>query len=377
MMCDESQWLSVTDSFYAAAVGDKSWHSVLEGLAEATDSHNGELIGIGATAAVPFNIITNVAPDFLAEFSAIGGGDPAVNPRVRAGISAPILKVLTESDFMTPDEYRRDPHVTEVAQRWDIGYLCLTNLERQNGLVIGLAVGRRPDQDHVTPEGRKRFASLAPHVRAAVRMQMALENQGATLVAGAMEALSVAAFVCDRTGRVRALTPAAEKLVSSGRDLQLRLGELRASTPAGSRALTDAIRVAAAGLVKPGKPLFKTLVLHSACSGSAPLMLEITALPRQWSHEFSFAPRVLVIARGAGAGGDAGVARRAALLQAGYGLTRSETDVALRLAAGNTAEVIAASRGASLETVRTQIKSIRAKLRVGGQLELVAILNQM
>ena len=56
-------------------------------------------------------------------------------------------------------------------------------------------------------------------------------------------------------------------------------------------------------------------------------------------------------------------------------LTPREHTVLQRLARGHKAAVIAAENGVSLETVRSQIRSIRVKLGVSSQLEAVALLR--
>ena len=86
MLRDDDHWLAVTDAFYSAALSQQGWYQALEGLAHATGSANGELIGLGANAAVPFNIFTNIDPAFVTDFVAAGGGDPALNPRVGAAL---------------------------------------------------------------------------------------------------------------------------------------------------------------------------------------------------------------------------------------------------------------------------------------------------
>lgn len=377
MIRDEEHWLSITDAFHAAALGSRSWYSALEGLADATGSQMGQLIGLGTNAAVPFNLVTNVPSNFAAEFAATGGGDSAVNPRVKAGMAAPVLKALAESDFTAPEDYKHNAHLQEVARRWDIAYICLTTLERRNGMVIGLAVGRSRRVGHITDGERACFTSIAPHVRAAVRTQLALEGQGAALVAGTMEVLSIPAFVCDRHGRVQALTPSAERLVAGGRGLELRRGELHARRSADARLLSAAIRRAASGLTGPAAPPHQTVLIGARYEGSPPLVLDVIALPQRWQHELAFTSRALVVARGETADADAARGRRSALLRGVYGLTDAEVHVALCIAAGQPAKAIAASRGASLETVRTQIKAVRSKLRVNRQIELVARINQL
>lgn len=372
MIRSDEHWLAVTDAFHAAAVGSAGWYQALEGLAHGTGSQVGELICVGPDATVPINIMTNVDPGFHRAFVDCGGGDPQINPRVNAGMKAPALKVMAESDFITPEEYKRHPHYQEFACPWGIPYICLTTLEHRHGGLVGLAVGRSKQQGHITDEQREIFASIAPHVRSAVRTHIALEGNSAAVLAGAMEALSIPAFVCDRSGAVRALTPAAEALITSERGLQLKLGRLHATEQADAQALRDVIGIAALGQVKPGPPLQRTVVVHGGPADMSPLVLDVIALPRR-EYEFSFAPRVLVVARGARATDE----RKTAILQAAYALTVAEAQIALQLSAGRTAEAIASSRGVAVGTVRTQIKAIFAKIGVNRQVELVARLNAL
>jgi DNA-binding CsgD family transcriptional regulator len=64
-------------------------------------------------------------------------------------------------------------------------------------------------------------------------------------------------------------------------------------------------------------------------------------------------------------------------LQTTYALTSAETDIARYLAEGQSAVFIAAKRGVSVETVRTQIKAIMAKLGVSRQVELIVRLGEL
>ena len=368
MLRNDEQWLALTDEFYSAAIDGSRWYKALDGLARATGSSVGELICLGPDAAVPVNIMTNVDPGFHHEFVAAGGGDPAVNPRVNAGMKAPVLKVLAESDFITPDEYRRNAHYQEFAIPNDIPYICLVTLDRTPDLLIGLAVARNEAQGHIDAAGRAVFESLAPHVRAAARIQLSLEGQGAALLSGAMEALSMPAFVCDRAGRVHAMTPAAERLIDVQRGLQLRQNMLQAANPLDATVLRDAIEVAAAPRRAGAPPAVRTVMVRGDKQAAPSLVLDVIGLPPR-PFDFSQVARILVVARGERVGDE----RRAVVLQAGYALTAAETDIALQLTRGRTTEAIAGQRGVSVATVRSQIKAIMAKTGVGRQAELVAL----
>lgn len=369
MIRNDEHWLAVSDAFHAAAFDERGWYPALEQLAAATGSRGGELITFGADATVPMHLMTGVDPDLIPAFEAGGGCTPEFNPRVKAGFAAPALQVLAEADFLTPDEHKHHPHYREFACPWDIPFICLTVLERTENLLIGLSVVRSERDGHINSEQRRAFASIAPHVRAAVRTQMALENKGPALLAGALEALSIAAFVCDGTGSVRAMTPSAEALAGDGRTLRLKQGRLQAQSHEATRALENAIGAATKGLVRPAHPVMKTVLIRSE---QAPLVLEVVSLPRR-ECEFGFPVRALVVVRGP----RNTQARKMAILQTAYRLTPAEVEIALQIADGRTAEAIAASRGVAIGTVRSQLKAIFPKLGVTRQLELVASVNQL
>ncbi len=61
-------------------------------------------------------------------------------------------------------------------------------------------------------------------------------------------------------------------------------------------------------------------------------------------------------------------------LQEAFGLSEAEADVARGLASGLRPQDIATSRGASLSTVRTQIKKLQGKMGVGGTTDVVRML---
>ena len=278
LRCDE-QWLAIADEFYNAAVDNSRWYGALERLAAATGSRTGELITIGRDAVIPINIMTNVDPGIHAAAAQAGLGDPAINPRVNAGMTSPVLKVMAECDFLTPDEHARHPHYDEFARPWGIPYICLATLERQEDLLIGLAVLRSEREGHINEAQRQVFASLAPHVRAAVRMQIALEGNGAALVRGALETLSIPAFVCGRNGAVQAYTTSAEEILRNESGLWLRHHFLRATRDDEDRALNDAIEKAARGLAHPGAPAVTAVLVHGADDGKAPIVLDVMSLP--------------------------------------------------------------------------------------------------
>lgn len=370
MITGEEQWLSVADLFSAAALGG-DWHAALNALADACGAERGELIGVGADRAVPFNWMTRFDPAGLQEFVVLRGGDPQINPRVWMGLRAPILEAWHDVQCSNDAELRRNFVYADYCRRYEIPYGSQTTLLRDDGMLIGLAVLRSEARGVPQAEDRRAFEVLAPQVRAAVRTQMALEGQGAALAAGALETLGIAAFVCDGSGRVRALTPAAEESLGRG-VVRLRQGRLGAARDEDTRALEVALAAAVRGLAAPGDRPLRTLVLRDPEAPLSVEVVDVVTLPAR-PFAFGFEPRALVTVRGA---------RRedpnlSEVLKLAFALTPAEADIAVRLADGESREAIAQARGASVETVRSQVKSLFGKLGVSRAGELSARLTRL
>jgi DNA-binding CsgD family transcriptional regulator/PAS domain-containing protein len=252
-----------------------------------------------------------------------------------------------------------------IAHQYGIQHGCQTKLVESAKGIVGLAV-LRSERDGLTSEAvRSTFMVIVPHVRSAVQTQIALEHAGAQLIGGALEAIGAAVFVCDADARVAAMSGAAEALLKDGR-LRLIDRRLDILSPRAAHAMRSALLRILSATPYP----MQTIVVTQP--GAMPLLLDICPAPRA-AWNFNFRPRVLVIARtGANWHGAS-----ASILQRLYRLSAAEADVALRLAAGESRDSIAASRHASLGTVRAQLKSAFAKLGVSREVELVAMLGSL
>lgn len=361
-MATDADIVALADRFHSAALGSESWPNALEALAALTGSRSGQLIHIGADWTVPFNWITNVDAEQLAELEAIRGHDPSINPRVKAGSKARVFDILAESDFISPEDHKSSPIYANQFRRMDIPFICLTNLIRERDFMIGLTVNRSAREGHAGDDVRRIIQALAPHVRAAIRTQLALEGQGALLVSGALDALSVAAFILDRNGFVIARTPMTESLVSGDGPLVLKARKLRAKDAEKTRLLANAIAASALG----SRPPLRSLVI-ARTDALRPLVLDVAPLPAP-AHGFAIEAKVLVVARVPHRDHDG----KHALLKTAFALTAAEAEVAIILHQGAGPRAIAIARGASENTVKAQIKAIYAKMSVANRAEFAS-----
>lgn len=329
-----------------------------------------QLAGLASGSAVLFNVIPDIDPAIHQAFA----DSISINPRVPALGHARVLEVMADCDITTPEAYHESRFYNEVTAPFDVPYVCLTNLEKSEEAFIALAALRSHQQGHITQGQREVFTKLVPHVRAAIRMQLALEQQGAELATGMMGVLSIAAFLCDRHGRVRYSTPAGEQLLSRRPEIRLVNGSLVASVARDARTLSDAIEAASRAGAGPDSLVLRTVVLGPHAPAAAPLVLDLFALrTRKLFELWSFAPRVLIVARG-----PRGTSlQKGAILKAVYGLTPAECEIALKLGEGRSIDMIAAERGCTVGTGRQQVKRILAKLGVARQLELAALVAEL
>ncbi|HEY4545755.1 MAG TPA: helix-turn-helix transcriptional regulator [Pedomonas sp.] len=367
MATDQAETLAVR-AFAAAPFEPAGWDIALKELARQTRSSRMQLLGIGGPHAIPFNWTSDVIDGFIEGFVRIGGGDPAINWRV-AATRAP-LEISSEVDYARARQgMKRSNIYDDFAARYEAVYGCQTVLLQNQGMFIGLAALRSEADGPTNEDERAVFSAAAPHVLSAIQMQRALDNQGAQLVSGSLEAVGTAAFVCDGTGRVAALTAMAEGWLRDHGSLRLIAGRLSASRPQEDRVFQNALATVLSS-ERPALP--QRFWLGEDYTQESFHLCEIFALPRRdWS--FGFEPRALVTIRMP----QDLAPDHSALLSDALGLTNAEADVAIRAARGQSRDEIAQQRGASAETVNSQFKTIFRKTGVRREGELIALVNKL
>lgn len=333
----------------------------MAGLAGACNSVSGNLVAVedGHLQALWANGLDPAMWDDLGETM----NNEKLNPRLFLGGKAAAFKRVEGVNFASDEWTRRFPVYGEVCRKYDLGFGILMNLKTTSRDYIGVGVLRNEKQGHGADADGEALMALASHLRDAVTLRRMVEDQGALVACGAMDAIGSAAFLCDAWGRVRKLTPSAEALVECGAPLVLKAGMLSCRSIESARALTTAIGLAARDPMTP----IQTLVLKQ--EGADPLILDIAALPPLLGA-VGFAPRAIVTVR------RPRLPSASAILMTMFGLTQAEADVARALAQGDARETIAQARGVSLGTIRTQLKGIFAKLGVSREAELIARIYQ-
>ena len=354
---------SVAAQLAEAPLNQFGWEDALKSLAVVTGGWGGQLYGISG-GRVLFDLHGGIPSEVIKQFETRGGTLPEVNPRVKAALAARPGAVLSEPDFISEPERRRNGFYAEFLDKVDTPYVAAGPLHTDHDCSFFWAVLRSANQGPPNAHQRRACEALIPHLSAAARLQVRLEGQAAALSLGALEHLSVPVILCDFAARIVGVSRAAESLLASSRLLVQRARQLHARSAECERQLQSALfRMAN---VANGLEPNASAVLVQSCDGEY-AVADVVRLPVR-TQPFGIAARTLVIV-------GAPIRRRSNALLVQLGLTQAEADIARALVEGHTPSEIAAARDVSLSTVRAQVKALHAKLEVRRQAELTARLR--
>lgn len=348
-------WESV---FQEAALEPERWLPALRLLADATGSARAQMIGIGGEEAVIFNWVTGFEDSEIERFAQLGLASPQLNYRVNASVFATPGALLDEPDYVAARARLSSDVYLDYCRDLRIPLGCQTSLIVDGVSLVGLAL-LRTEEDGVTSQaGRAQFMAAARAARAAVRLQKAIEQQGAELLAGTLDAMTAACLIVDAAGRVRMVTPRADALLAEVHELQISADMVSSNDPVLAREIAVALRT--------------TIVdRHSArVMLRSSRRLDLFPLQRRpWA--LGFAPAAVLVIRDY----EAELWRAAAAAMDRFGFTQAEAHVATLLAKGQSRQEIARTRGVGEQTLRSQIKSIFLKTGCRREAELVALIR--
>jgi hypothetical protein len=292
-------------------------------MARAGGGWAGQLIGISPTRGLAFNWASGMGADAMAEFERRGGGIPEINPRAYASLAAPTFSSVVDDDFISKDSRARSPLYQELFAPFDAPHVCIAHLADVGDIQVLACVIRTDSQGPISKTERQRFGRLGPRLSRALQFQQDVEQKGALLAAGALEAIALPAILLDEQGRVVVATSAGAALLRAEAFVRLRHGRLRAVDAVSDRLLNAALeRVRLVGRTGPSV----RIVLKDR-EGRAKLA-NVAALPRETRSLGVSAVSVVTFSVQRGFEGGEDVLRQV------FDLSDAEAKVALMLAKG-------------------------------------------
>lgn len=368
--------LKFVERIYETALDPSRWAAVLSELADLYDGKAVLFMQDLARGDSNLAEFSRFEPSFLESYVTYYG---ARSPWTDGLARLPAGTVVTEAMLAAPDVLER----TEFYNDWlrPQGFYSAIGiiLEKTGTVATNLAINRSARRGPITEQEASFLSVLAPHIRRAVRMhrQLTAARFERDVTLAALEDLAIGVIITDRDGRTIFINRGADRLLCSGSGLSVQQGRLVADTPAATSLLRATIRSSAGpleGLLSaPGKrgaaaPHHGLVRLPLRDGGSLPIL--VGPLRGGYSAAplgFADRPAILFV-RAPKPDGYGTDERRLAKL---YDLTPAEARLMGALLAGMEPKSYAKEIGVSLNTVKTQLKSLFTKTGQHRQAELI------
>jgi DNA-binding CsgD family transcriptional regulator len=359
--------LDLVGLIYDAVPDASRWQAFLESFVHATRSDRGTLALFGSTLPGCQIICWYGWKDqeirvYMERYAAI---DPwGAHDRLGEG------EVCASEDLCPLDTFQNTVVFREFYGPCQILHGCGGIILRTDAGTSALTVARGKERGPCDESVLSLFRNLMPHLRRAALLHgdhASMRAQLATFT-GHLDRYPQAFFLTGADARVIYANAAARETIAGPDCLAVRNGRLSLAA-AYQRELQDAIATVTGGTGLPlrnvelprgtGKSPYHLLVMNVPSLGALPLG---TSQP---------AAAILVI------DSESAIEPDLAILRELFALTPAEARVTGRLVLGRSVEEIASESGVSVETVRSQVRSILAKTNTGRQGELISLVLRM
>lgn len=370
----------VVARLYEAGAGlldDVSWGQALRGVQRVLRAHTVRLLAIDLTqrSLLFYAEAGDAPPEALLDYTR---SYHLIDPRLArllpmaAGCWAHCHEVFDDA-FVASDPFYQE-FLLPYGGRWSSGI----KLMEEGGVAVVFAVTRRPDRGPLLDDDFILCDRLSWHVSKAFRLtsERRPSDDGTGVISAAMNQLGVPVFLLDGDCRIRFSNRSARSLLSAGgplHELDGRLALRHADNDRAFRALAKSL------YGKAGDDRFPaSAYLPLTASGHEGValperphvdgMMLSSLLPERTIGAFGESPALLAVAH---------ERRRMsepdpAIVASAFGLTRAEARIAIAFALGLSVEQIAERRCKAVSTVRSQVKSMLAKMGCTRQSEVVS-----
>lgn len=353
--------LALVDVLYEGMLDEEAWQKSLRAVSDSFGGGSLALFSMNpATGRVYRADVLNNDPAVMQEY---GARWLAEDPRHAVGLTRPVGVPQTEETLVRWREFVRTPVFNDFLRPAGIELFMATWIERgpQRGVVLSLQrpLSARP----FDAEDRRRMAVLAPHIRRVVEVKdrLAVAEISAATLLETMDRLPFGVVLLDAKHGVVEASDSVRRLLARGDGLRLEDGRLRAETSADSRLL--AARLERAMDVDAQDDLVR-VHRHSGRRSLSLLVLPLATDATAW---LGAAARWMILVFDP----EHATSPRADALRRVLEITVAEAVLTEKLAAGLSLAVAAEQLGISINTARSQLKSVFAKTGTNTQAQLV------
>ncbi|TCS36826.1 DNA-binding CsgD family transcriptional regulator [Paucimonas lemoignei] len=249
-----------------------------------------------------------------------------------------------------------------------VAYAAGAVVLQEGNWLTQLFLQRAPSEAEFTRAEMDRLNRLVPHLQRTLQMRerFAELQLGQNFLAGGLDVLAMPTFLFDEYGRVAHSNRSAAALLREGGSMWLDNGHLQTQDRIVTGKLSLEIGNAISASRGAGSDLNSVVLLQR--DGKLPLMLMVAPLRLANSARahgaallFAFDPESTPSVTGE-------------LVRRLFALSEAEAELAVALCCGKTLDDVAEQRGTSINTVKSQLKSVFLKTGTKRQSELVSLL---
>jgi DNA-binding CsgD family transcriptional regulator len=342
------------EKIYEAAVVPDGWRNVITDLSDHFGCKGGLLF-----SSTPDNVrwlgageSEQIMVDFIAQ------GWPARNDRVGRLLAMRHAGFVTDTDVYTPGELAAHPMYNEFLIPRGVYAGAATAIQGAAGDMLIFSIEGFSDHDaarHAIPF----LDELRSHLARASMLASQFHLERARAAITALQMIGVPAAFVSAIGRIRAVNRLFEPMI--GESVLDTVGGIRLADTQADKRLRAVLESARSGLVQG-------LSVPLRLPGSVAVLHALPVVGQ--ARDVFLDGGMILLLTGAGQASPPG----AEVLQALFDLTPAEARLCRALASGDAPEGIAASFGLATSTIRSQLKSLFAKMDVNRQAQLVALL---
>lgn len=356
---------------YAGVVEAPPWQGFLECLRRDTGS-KAALIMLSPPGSPTVNLLSAV------------GGQPEVNSAYRHELFAldpfvnvPEGRVVTLHEYFGAQEVGLSDYYNHFMRAtWGVGFVLFADVQTAAGYRVCVRLCRGVDAEDFGTETHRLLEVLVPHLRQAVEIfdrvhHLQVEE---TELSHTLDGLGVASFLLDASQRVVQPNRVAEALFASGQGLAVRNGRLGLSCAQAQQQLAGLLAQVGhrPDLTSDSRRGLPEVIVIPRGSGAPPLAVAVRILHSPADLRSGHAPVAAVYVSMP----EPHTMVPAALVRQLLGITPAESELAARLARGDTIDAAAHDLGVTRATARTQLYSIFRKTGVRRQSELVSLITK-
>jgi DNA-binding CsgD family transcriptional regulator len=358
-LLDSTNYETLVDQIYEAGVVPERWPQVFDRLAEIADGEGAMLFA--ASPGIPRWMSSAKIRERIDRWTKSPSAQK--NPRAERLIPNIEARFLTDLDRFTLEELENESFYTDILRPGGLGWCVGTSIRAPSGDMLVFSIEKAWAKGPVPRAIAEQLDGIRPHIARSAVFAGRLGFERARTAVATLEMIGLPTAAVMQNGRAVAANPeflASASSVSIGAQDQVQF-----SSPVAQSMFLEA-------LAKPSS--VATTGRSIAVAGtltSPPLIAHVLPLRLAGLDVFTGAVSLVFLTPLTQQSSPA-----PELLQALFDLTPAEARVASLLIDGKSVDAISRIQGVSLNTVRTQLKSVFVKTGVERQVDLVSMLGQ-